>query len=946
MINNSNSSSRITTKLISHLNLLLLNAQSITSKKASFTNLLNEHNPDIIAISETWLNPDILSSEFLPAEYTAFRRDRPDGYGGVLLACHNSLNCQMLTTDLNSEAIACQLTFENHNSLIVCVFYRPPNRSSESIINLCNFLKTIIDNYPHLPIWIAGDLNLPNIDWEINHINGSAYPSTLCELFLDFILEYGFIQSIKDATREQNILDVFFTNRPTLIQSCCSVPGISDHEAVLIKSLVTITPQKTKPRKIILWNKADIPSIKETIAHFSSEFFSNFSTSTPVDTLWEKFKSLCFRCISFIPTKPIRSSHTKPWISSYIRRLTRKKQRLFNVAKRTNCPLKWQAYKNIKKEVQQKCRTAYYKYITSLCDETGSVTKRLWSYIKQQRKDNCGVTSLRHDGTLYNDDTTKAQLLNDYFTSVFTPTSPSPPTPMDDLHIPDITDLSIDVNGVLKLMQEIDASKAAGPDGVPARFLKLWSAELAPILTLIFQASIHQTSIPLDWKQANIVPIFKKGDRTQCSNYRPVSLTCICSKLLEHILYSHIYSHLSLYNILCDEQHGFRHARSCESQLLLTINDLAINLNNRGQTDVIMLDFSKAFDKVSHQHLYHKLQNYGIRGNILEWLKHFLMDRSQRVIINGEHSNPARVTSGVPQGTVLAPLLFLCYINDLPNNIVSTIRLYADDVLIYTSINSEEDYQKLQQDLHTLERWAANWKMSFNIQKCEFLRITNKSDPIHTQYFLHNQAIREVTHTKYLGVIIDSKLSWSQHIKEISNKANRVKGFLQRNLQNCPPSVKANCYKSLIKPILEYACVVWAPYTDKDISLIESVQRRAARFVFNNYSSYSSVSEMIQRLNWKPLAHCRNQLKAITIFKIIHNFIDIPADIHLIPVSSGHYTRGHQMRFQQPMTRINSYLHSFFPSSIKIWNSLSDDIISCTTLEQFKQKLAGLDLSD
>ena len=159
------------------------------------------------------------------------------------------------------------------------------------------------------------------------------------------------------------------------------------------------------------------------------------------------------------------------------------------------------------------------------------------------------------------------------------------------------------------------------------------NAELAPPLTFVFQASINQLSVPLDWKQASIVPIFKKGDRTLCTNYRPVSLTCICSKVLEHIVYSHIYSHLSDYNILCDEQYGFCQARS---QFLLAINDFVVNLNNKGQIDVIFLDFSKTFDRVSHQHLYHKLHHYGIRGGLLEWLKHFLSNRQQRMIVNGE----------------------------------------------------------------------------------------------------------------------------------------------------------------------------------------------------------------------------------------------------------------------------------------------------------------------
>ena len=213
-----------------------------------------------------------------------------------------------------------------------------------------------------------------------------------------------------------------------------------------------------------------------------------------------------------------------------------------------------------------------------------------------------------------------------------------------------------------------------------------------------------------------------------------------------------------------------------------------------------------AFDRVSHQYLYHKLHHYGIRGDLLEWLKHFLSNRQQQVIVNREQSDPADVTSGVPQGTVLAPLLFLCFINDLPDYIASSIRLYTNDVILYRTIHSEEDCHHLQQDLNTLEEWATKWHMLFNIQKCEFLRITNKTNFVHFLYALHNEAMREVTHAKYLGVTIDSKLSWSKHILEITTKANKVKGFLQHNLRSCPISVKANCYKSLVKPILEYAC--------------------------------------------------------------------------------------------------------------------------------------------
>ena len=684
-------------------------------------------------------------------------------------------------------------------------------------------------------------------------------------------------------------------------------------------------------------------SIKNLLIQSSQLFFSKFSLSTPINTLWEEFKSICSDCLSLVPTKFSNTAAKQPWITTHIKRLSRKKQRLYNLARASNCPIKWKSYRNFKKEVQHKCREAYHRYITSLIDSTGSITKRLWTYIKKQRNDNCGVASLKHEGNIHNDSLTKAQLLNKYFTSVFTSSTAATFPPLNEPPLPDITTLSIDTRGVLTLLQNLQVHKASGPDEIPARLLKEFSEEFATLLTFLFQTSIQQSLVPLDWKHANIMPTFKKGDRSLCSNYRPVSLTCICSKILEHIVYSHISSHLSQYSILCNEQHGFRSARSCETQLLLTVNDFSETLNNNGQTDAILLDFSKAFDRVSHQHLYYKLNHYGIRGKILDWLKQFLTGRSQCVIINGEQSDSTTVTSGVPQGTVLAPLLFLCFINDLPNNILSTVRLYADDVILYTAINTVEDCNKLQHDLNTLVRWAEDWKMSFNLQKCEFLRITLKKNPIAVQYTLHDYTIHEVTHAKYLGVVIDSKLSWSEHIKQVTNKANKVKGFLQRNLYNCPISIKTNCYKSMIKPIVEYACTIWAPHTQKDIAAIESVQRRAARFVCNNYSSFTSVNALLSYLQWPTLEHCRNQLKALTMFKIVHNLIDVPSNTLLKPATSDHYTRGHTAKFQRPFTRVDSYRYSFIPSAIKIWNSLPQDLINCTNINLFKQKLASLE---
>ena len=229
---------------------------------------------------------------------------------------------------------------------------------------------------------------------------------------------------------------------------------------------------------------------------------------------------------------------------------------------------------------------------------------------------------------------------------------------MNGIPFPEIPHISISEKGVANLLRTLNHHKATGPDNIPAYFLKELSEELAPILTLIFQSSLHQGLLLDDWKVANIIPIFKKGSRTQTCNYRPVSLTSICSKILEHIVYSCIFSHLTNYNILAEEQHGFQAGKSCETQLITTIDDLVNCLNDNAQMDCIFLDFSKAFDRVPHSRLCNKLSHYGIRGPLLSWIKHYLYNRSQKVTIDGTSSNSSIVTSGVPQGTVLAPSFF------------------------------------------------------------------------------------------------------------------------------------------------------------------------------------------------------------------------------------------------------------------------------------------------
>ena len=280
------------------------------------------------------------------------------------------------------------------------------------------------------------------------------------------------------------------------------------------------------------------------------------------------------------------------------------------------------------------------------------------------------------------------------------------------------------------------------------------------MLAQLFQHSLDEGKLPNDWKVANVVPIHKKGKRSQPNNYRPVSLTSVTCKILKHVICHHIWEHLEQHNILSDFQHGFRKRRNCETQLILTLHDLVSAVNEGKQVDAFILDFSKAFDRVPHGRLLYKLNHYGINGNLLAWVEDFLTERTQSVVLEGVSSMPCRVTSGVPQGTVLGPLLFLLYVNDLPLCISSSIRLFADDCLLYRTINDSNDSLSLQNDLNALSKWERDWQMTFNVGKCHTMCIsTGRHVELDHSYTLNSHTLERVHHQEFYSQRILSGLA-------------------------------------------------------------------------------------------------------------------------------------------------------------------------------------------
>ncbi len=960
----------------------IVNANSIKGKLGELEYLIHTTDFDQIIMTETKLDKDIhkVDNKLKELGYKPYRDDRTLNSGGVMIAIkecydHRELSLEDLNTDdKNTEDTPgvlkwIEVSLKNRVKMYVAVFYRQPDGNLAQLKMLERSLNSIrqkMKNNSNSIIMIGGDFNCGFIDWENNTILPRPDHRAPHEKLLEIAADNDLTQHQIEPTRMGRTLDLFFTNKPRIVQSMHTLPGISDHDIPVADCDIKPSYSKKQPRKIYKYKKANWDQMRKDALDFHDEYLKECDERS-VNANWKDFTKFVFKMMDLnIPCTTTNIRKNLPWLNTSLKRMIRKKQRLYNKAKRTHKKKDWNKYNSHKKETLKALRRARWNYINNMLIEgmNNDNNKPFWRFVKSQQKENTGVAPLQtKHGGLTNDSQAKAEILNEQFKSVFTKHKDDDMPEMEGPEYEEIDNLVINVKGVEKLLKNLKINKAPGPDDIPARILKELAEELAPILTLIFKQSLETGTLPDDWLKANVAPIYKKGNKNLAVNYRPVSLTCICCKVMEHILCRHILNHLDLHKILTTLQHGFRHGFSCETQLLLTLNDLMKQNNAKQQIDIIILDFSKAFDTVPHDKLLYKLRYYGIKGNIHNWISAFLKQRDQRVVVDGKSSKWIHVDSGVPQGTVLGPLLFLLFINDIPKCVSkeTTMRLFADDCIVYRTIKTMQDQINLQKDLDALKKWADTWGMRFNASKCQVMRISRSRTPYERYYKLCNEILDQVDKTKYLGVTISDELSWSPHIENITSKANKVLGILRRNLKHCPTNLKETAYLTMVRSILEYACAVWDPHLQKDINLIERVQRKAARFVKGDYrvylkeeQEYVSVSKMIADLKWKDLADRRRDTRLTLLYKIVHNHVNIEPDETLVPRHNQYPDRDRQMparydrtatgcankqNFEQIRYDINSYRYSFYPRTVLDWNLLPESTVSTNSVLAFKGKL-------
>jgi hypothetical protein len=665
-----------------------------------------------------------------------------------------------------------------------------------------------------------------------------------------------------------------------------------------------------------------------------------------VEEKWQFIKETIHKGMeNFIPKIKVNNKkNTKPaWLNKKAMRSIKKKYKLYKRYLSTKSGQDYLKYIEERNFCNKTIRKARKDLERTIALDSKTNPKKFWKYVQEKTKVSSGISTLKKpDGSLAEDDEQKADTLNNFFSSVFIHENKS--------NLPSFTkgersnglflsDVRVTAQAVELKLKELDPNKAQGPDLIPPRVLKELHKELAVPLCILFNDSLETGVLPMDWNKAEVTAIFKKGNKADPGNYRPVSLTCILCKVLESFVRDSIVSFFDDNHLYSECQHGFRKRRSCVSQLIGVLDELTA-LTDKGQAvDIIYLDFRKAFDAVPHERLLCKLQQYGIVDNLLLWIRAFLSGRSQKVRVGNYKSNEAPVLSGIPQGSILGPILFTVFINDLPENILSPCRVFADDTKIY---NSTENSTLLQEDLYRLQEWTNVWNLYFNIDKCKVMHAGKQNPEIEYKMKLKDGTgtLSSCVEEKDLGVIFDRTLSFDVHIQKVVTKANQMVGIIRRTFEYLNKEILLKLYKSLVRPHLEYANCVWYPHLKRQSVSIEKVQRRATKLI--KECKDMNYSTRLKYLGLHSLKGRRLRGDLIETYKIFHGLVDVKAS-SIFSLVEDSITRNADSKIFVEHTRKAKSRNTFRHRVAKQWNELPPSIKNAPTLNAFKNRLDSLE---
>ena len=924
----------------------------------------NENPIPFFIITESHLKSRHYDHEIYIEDYTSLRADRPTiNKGGVIIYMHNDFTMEDKEIYAD-ETCQAAMVYNSIMNLIIIAIYRPPRADDRSFKACLNKIDSFIDRHDDADIQMMGDLNFPFINWrsrEINRTNRLTSEIVSADNLLSFMDQNLLNQMATEPTRNNPdaILDLVITNNSQSIHNILvEKTKYSDHNFVWTQlsytDLMTITVnpnhQPDSPLDSLNLIKANFEEIRKDLKRIK---WDEVLKDRDVEEISAFINETLIQSCSEHAPKRKPNSKNKPFIPRNRRSLLKIRSRLNHKINMctyllTNVPAGRLERLNKKKaEIEIKIRDAIKEEAVRnenrALEKIKSNPRAFYTYHKSKSKTYTSIGPLLDEANRLQSDPQKmSNILQHQYLKVFSnPDTGEKNQPMPDTsNVPEFDDINITEEDIIAAINEISPYSAPGPDKIPAILIKEVKNEIAPALKILWQTSIDQGQIPSDLLKQTIIPIFKKENKSLASNYRPISLTSHLIKVFERVLRDKLIAHLESNNLITNHQHGFRSKRSTLTQLLDHINSILEILERNENADVILLDMAKAFDTVNHQILVHKLENMKITGKILTWIKLFLTKRSQTVVVNGHKSDPAHVTSGVPQGTVLGPALFILYINNITEFIKSSIiKLFADDSKLIASIKTLDDREKLISDLSALTTWTEMNSMRFNEDKFQLLQI-GPHDNLKQPYSTNGTEIKKSEYVKDLGIYISEDLSYKYHITEMTRSASNYASWLLRTFRSRNQEVMLLLHKTYIIPRLEYASAVWNPAKISEIEQIEAVQRTFTSKIED--LDHMNYHERLQHLKLYSLQRRRERFIILHTFKIYKSLA--PNDLKL--EFKNHPRLGPQCKrlpLKSKITRIKNLRFNFFSHSApRLFNLIPGKIKMAKTLGTFKKLLDKL----
>ena len=816
------------------------------------------------------------------------------------------------------------------------------------ISSLENILEMIGKEKPSAII-LSGDFNARSpLFWEGDSKSREG------ELFSELLISNNMEELIKEPTHirdngSQSCIDLICTDQPYLFVDSGVLPSLDNHSKHnIIHGRLNFPSPSPPPYKRRIWDYkiSNISAIQQKLSETDwHSLFAQLNVNEMAlvftDTVLDIFSKN-------IPNKTI-TCHDKdaawitPQVKTAIKRNTRTYSKWNKRGRRPEERAKVIEVQNETSKLITDAKNSYFKKLGNLLSDSSTGEKHFWNAFKKlsNKKKTTNIPPIIENNVYVTNFLQKATIFNDFFAdqcTIHDNGSTLPPMKFRTNSV--LSNITINPDEIVEIILKQKLHKAHGCDNISMAMLKLCPAEIAIPLSLIFQRCMNTGKFPDSWKLANVQPIHKKNDRQIKSNYRPISLLPLCGKILEKIIFDQVYAFLDQNRLISTKQSGFRPGDSCIYQLISITSDIYKNFEKHDETRAVFLDISKAFDKVWHDGLIFKLKSNGISGNLLQFLENYVSNRYQRVTLNGSESSWRSISAGVPQGSVLGPLLFLVYINDLTENIKSQMRLFADDSSIFTPVKNVIDtHEQLVKDLETVSTWGHQWKMVFNPditkQAVEVIFSVKKKKPNHPDLEFNGIPVAREDHTKHLGVHLDSRLNFSKHISEAVRKAAKGLSLLKYLSKYVPRKILDLSYKLYVRPLLDYGDVIYHNQREDLMHLVEQVQYKAALIVTGCWQGTSRV-KLYDELGWESLSDRRWGRRMTLYYKIVNGLT--PA--YLFEHVPNEAPRALRMFVPKaPLTKTHRYANSFFPYCINHWESLDPDTKYSTSVQNFKDNI-------